>query len=97
MEDILRKPYKKDNTAFLFSLNNKERIKDKNGERAIVNDNNYGPVFGHGNAYEICLYCPLFNRSIQICDGGDYGDKKNLLTGNKSSLPVEIEMYKVLF
>ena len=32
--------YKEDNTAFLFSLNNKERIKVKNSKRAIINDFN---------------------------------------------------------
>ena len=89
--------YKKDNTAFLFSLNNKERIKVKNSDRAIVNDKNYGPIFGHGNAYEICLFYPLLSNKIQIMEGGDYGDKKNILIGNESKKPIEIEIYKVSF
>ena len=89
--------YKKDNTAFLFSLNNKERIKVKNGDRAIVNDNAYGPIFGHGNAYEICLFFPLLSKNIQIMEGGDYGNKNYLLTGNKSNKPIDIEIYKVSF
>ena len=89
--------YKKDNTAFLFSLNNKERIKVRNSDRAIVNDNNYGPIFGHGNAYEICLFYPFLSTNIQIFDKGDYGDKNLILTGNKSNKPIEIEMYRVSF
>ena len=89
--------YKKDNTAFLFSLNNKERIKVKNGDRAIVNDNAYGPIFGHGNAYEICLFFPLLSKNVQIMEGGDYGNKNYLLTGNKSNKPIDIEIYKVSF
>ena len=89
--------YKKDNTAFLFSLNNKERIKVKNSDRAIVNDNSYGPVFGHGNAYEICLFFPFLSQNIQITEGGDYGDKTSVLVGNQSKKPIEIEMYKVSF
>ena len=40
--------YGEDNKAFLFSLNNKEKIKIKNSKRAIVNDSKYGPIFGHG-------------------------------------------------
>ena len=89
--------YKKDNTAFLFSLNNKIRIKVKNSDRAIVNDNHYGPIFGHGNAYEICLFYPFLSNSIQIFDKGDYGDKENILTGKHNNKPIEIEMYKILF
>ena len=89
--------YKKDNTAFLFSLNNKERIKVKNGDRAIVNDYEYGPIFGHGNAYEICLFFPLLSKNVQIMEGGDYGNKNYLLTGNKSNKPIDIEIYKVSF
>ena len=89
--------YKDDNTAFLFSLNNKERIKVKNSKRAIVNDNQYGPVFGHGNAYEICLFYPFLSKDIQIEEESDYGDKNLILTGKKSRRPEEIELYKVLF
>ena len=48
--------YKKDNTEFLVSLNHKEKIKDKNSKRAIINDFNNGPIFGYGNGYEICLF-----------------------------------------
>ena len=89
--------YKDDYTAFLFSLNNKERIKVKNSKRAIVNDKDYGPVFGYGNCYEICLFYPFLSNDIQIEDGGDYGDKNLILTGKKSRRPEEIELYKVLF
>ena len=69
----------------------------KNSERAIVNDNSYGPIFGHGNAYEICLFYPFLSNSIQIQDGGDYGDKNYILTGKNSDKPEEIELYKVFF
>ena len=88
---------KYDDTAFLFSLNNKERLKIKNPQKAIVNDSSYGPIFGHGNAYEICLFYPFLSNSIQICEGGDYGNKDLLLTGKKSKKPIEIELYKVKF
>ena len=67
--------YGEDNKAFLFSLNNKEKIKIKNSKRAIVNDSKYGPIFGHGGAYEICLFYPLLSRDIQITDDDDYGNK----------------------
>ena len=88
---------KKDETAFLFSLNNKQRIKVKKSENAIIIDNDYGPIFGKGNAYEICLSYPFLSNNVQICDKGDYGDKDYILTGNKSKKPVEIEIYKVVF
>ena len=88
--------YKDDNTAFLFSLNNKERIKVKNSKRAIVNTKNYGPIFGHGNGYEICLFYPFLSNDIQITEGGDYGDKNLILTGKNSRRSEEIELYKVL-
>ena len=95
-ENVNNTNYKDDNTAFLFSINNKEKIKVKNSKRAIVNDSNYGPVFGHGNAYEICLFYPFLSHDVQICDDGDYGGKKNLiLVGNSNKRPVEIEVYKV--
>ena len=88
--------YKEDNTEFLFSLNNKERIKVKNSKRAIINAFSYGPIFGLGNKYEICFFFPFLSNNIQIMDRGDYGDKRLILTGGKSTKPVEIELYKVI-
>ena len=88
--------YGEDNNAFLFSLNNRDRIKVKNSKRAIVNDADYGPIFGHGAAYEICLFYPFLSSRIQIEDRGDYGDKNLILVGNKSKKPIEIELYKVI-
>ena len=89
--------FKNDDTAFLFSINNKQRLKVKNGQKAIVIDKNYGPIFGQGNAYEICFSFPFLSNTIQILDKGDYGDKELILTGKKSKKPVEIELYKVYF
>ena len=88
--------HEEDNNAFLFSLNNRDRIKVKNSKRAIVNNGNYGPIFGSGNAYEICLIYPFLSNEIQIQDRGDYGEKKLILVGNKSKKPIEIELYKVI-
>ena len=87
--------YANDPTAFLFSINNQKRIKVKNCERAIVRTHNYGPIFGHGCAYEICIYSPLLSQSIQITDDSDYGEKKYILCGNQSTKPIEIEVYKI--
>ena len=81
----------------MFSINNQKRIKVKNSERAIVRDKNYGPIFGHGDGYEICIYSPLLSRAIQITDDSDYGEKKYILCGYKSTKPIEIEVYKVKF
>ena len=88
--------YGEDNNAFLFSLNNRDRIKVKNSKRSIVNNAKYGPIFGHGNFYEICLFYPFLSNEIQIQDRGDYGEKKLILVGNKSTKPIEIELYKVI-
>ena len=89
--------FKNDDTAFLFSVNNKQRLKVKKGQTAIVIDKNYGPIFGQGNAYEICFSFPFLSNTIQILEKGDYGDKELILTGKKSKKPVEIELYKVHF
>ena len=88
--------YKEDNTEFLFSLNNKERIKVKNSKRAIINDSNYNLFLAYGNTYEICLSYFFLSNNIQIKDSGDFGDKNLISTGRKSTKPVEIELYKVI-
>jgi len=87
--------YEDDPTAFLFSLNNQKRINVKNSKRAIVKDKDYGPIFGHGGAYEVCIYSPLLSKRIQIIDGKDYGEKRQILCGNESTKPIELEVYKV--
>ena len=67
----------------------------KNSKRALVNDIKYGPIFGHGGCYEICLYNPLLSKSIQVVNGKDYGINVYSLTGNLSTKPIEIEVYKI--
>jgi hypothetical protein len=51
--------YKQDPTAFLFSLNNKEKynLKDKNDYKAVRHYYNNGPVFGGGNDLFILNNC----------------------------------------
>ena len=87
--------YKEDSSAFLFSLTNKKKIKVINGKRALVNDIHYGPIFGHGGGYEICLHNPLLSKPIQVTNRKDYGIKISTLTGNLSTKPIEIEVYKI--
>ena len=91
MEDIRKKIGNQ-----IIMIQSIKRIILQNSQRAIVNTPNYGPIFGHGNAYEICLFFSFLSNDIQIKDSGDYGDKNLILTGKKSRRPVEIELYKVI-
>ena len=62
--------YKEDNTEFLFSLNNKERIKVKNSKRAIINDSNYNLFLvmemHMKYAYLIFFYLTIFKLRIVV-------------------------------
>ena len=42
--------FKKDNSTFIFSLNNKKKYLPRNNNDSIYCSPNYGPVFGCGNA-----------------------------------------------
>ncbi len=97
--------YKKDTTAFLFSLENKLHFPVKNTDKAICCASNYGPRFG-GN-YDLSAYNEPFNSGNNCCSKSESQtylikkdeNGKNGLTGVNGSYynAAEIETFQVIF
>ena len=82
--------YKQDPTAFLFSLNNKEKynLKDKDDFKAVRHYYNNGPVFGGGNDLFILNNC--LSTDENGCGSCSYDFKTINLSGKE---PTEFDVF----
>ena len=91
--------YKKDELAFIFSLNKKKKFKIKSGNvgNAIYCTSSYGPIFGNGHDFYIVNNCKSSSNGTNTPSTYEC-DEKNGLTGGQSSFYVkEMEVFQVEF
>ena len=89
--------YKKDDKAFVFSINSKEIFSVKANNVAIGCFKDYGPIFGD-DADIYFWNSNMFTTSFSSNQRNyEYNGKNNALTGNTNFIAQEIEMLKVEF
>lgn len=91
--------YKKDSTAFIFSLDTKKMYKSSN-DNSIYCNSSYGPTFGGGHDLYISNGCMTSNKTSSYCScPSTYtGCQKSELTGGETYFGVkEVEVYLITF
>ena len=90
--------YKKDKSAFIFSIDKRKKYKLKRENYAICGDPNHF-AFGAGHDLTICDKCTTNNNSNDYLSNNSYEmpEKYELTGGNKSFYVQELEVYQVLF
>ena len=89
--------WKKDNQAFIFSLNDYNSYCIINPERALFCHKEYGPIFGNG---EIFIPDNFFTYVSTCLENNTYYESKGIsfpLNGEKEFYVKEMEAYKVDF
>jgi hypothetical protein len=89
--------WKKDNQAFIFSLNDYNSYNIINPERALFCHKEYGPIFGNG---EIFIPDNFFTYVSTCLENNTYYESKGIsfpLNGEKEFYVKEMEAYKVDF
>ena len=89
--------WKKDNQAFIFSLNDYNSFNIINPERALFCNKEYGPIFGNG---EIFIPDNFFTYVSTCIENNTYYESKGIsfpLNGEKEFYVKEMEAYKVDF
>ena len=83
--------YKSDPDAFVFSLNKKKIYKTRDVSKSIVCQENQGPRFGNGSAFEIHDNCLSQNAQNYSEKSTSYGDNLGL-TEDERFLLDEVEV-----
>ena len=84
----------KDDKAFVFSLDKREKYKTKDENRAIINSPNFLIIFGNGSNTIQIENNALKSKNHWSNPNGSYGSNLNLTEDNNFSL-VEIEVFLV--
>ena len=91
--------YKKDELAFIFTLNKKKKflIKTDNVNNAIWSGADYGPIFGSGHDFYISNKCKSSSNGCNTPSTYNC-DEKNGITGGQNNFYVkEMEVFQVEF
>ena len=83
-----------DDSAFLFSINNKLKFPIQNKEKVIYNHKDYGPDFGSNNIY---LNKDFLNNDSECNNYDQYKAPPEKLTGGSKFRIKELEVYLVQF
>ena len=89
---------KKDDNAFIFSLDKKKYYEIEKGENAILCYINYGPVFYGKNYSNIFLKEPFFKKKGSVAPKGDrYKTKEDyeINLGKQYFKPIQIEVFHI--
>ena len=89
---------KKDENAFIFSLDKKKYYEIEKGENAILCYINYGPVFYGKNYSNIFLKEPFFKKKGSVAPKGDrYKTKEDyeINLGKQYFKPIQIEVFHI--
>ena len=90
---------KKDPTAFIYSLTKKGKYAQQKNDNSILDNPNWGPMFGYDRWYDIIIYdnCNMSdNWCIANCTYQlPPGAKDDFLAGSKWYTVKEIEVYAV--
>ena len=89
---------KKDDNAFLFSLDKRKYYEIEKGENAILCYINYGPVFYGKNYSNIFLKEPFFKKKGSVAPKGDrYKTKEDyeINLGKQYFKPIQIEVFHI--
>ena len=89
---------KKDDNAFIFSLDKRKYYQIEKGENAILCYINYGPVFYGNNFSNIFLKEPFFKKKGSVAPKGDrYKTKEDyeINLGKQYFKPIQIEVFHI--
>ena len=89
---------KKDDNAFIFSLDKRKYYEIEKGENAILCYINYGPVFYGNNFSNIFLKEPFFKKKGSVAPKGDrYKTKEDyeINLGKQYFTPIQIEIFHI--
>ena len=89
---------KKDDNAFIFSLDKRKYYEIEKGENAILCYINYGPVFYGNNFSNIFLKEPFFKKKGSVAPKGDrYKTKEDyeINLGKQYFKPIQIEVFHI--
>ena len=89
---------KKDDNAFIFSLDKRKYYEIEKGENAILCYINYGPVFYGKNYSNIFLKEPFFKKKGSVAPKGDrYKTKEDyeINLGKQYFKPIQIEVFHI--
>ena len=89
---------KKDDNAFIFSLDKRKYYEIEKGENAILCYINYGPVFYGKNCSNIFLKEPFFKKKGSVAPKGDrYKTKEDyeINLGKQYFKPIQIEVFHI--
>ena len=88
-------PKGNDDSAFLFSINNKLKFPIQNKEKVIYNQKDYGPDFGDNDIY--LNYMDFLNNDSQCNNKPQYKAPPEKLAGGSKFRIKELEVYLVQF
>ena len=89
---------KKDDNAFIFSLDKRKYYEIEKGENAILCYINYGPVFYGNNFSNIFLKEPFFKKKGSVAPKGDRFKTKEdyeINLGKQYFKPIQIEVFHI--
>ena len=91
--------YKKDELAFIFSLNKKKKYKIKSEKigNAIWSGSNYGPIFGSGHDFYISNNCKSSSSGTNTPYSYECDEKNGLTGGQRNFYVKEMEVFQVEF
>ena len=88
--------FKKDNSTFIFSFNNKNKYLARNNNDSIYCDYSYGPVFGSSQA-DIAFYGTLDKGQSYKHSSNTFLSDRVLTNGDAYWEVKEIEVYKIIY
>lgn len=89
--------WKKDEYAFIFSLNNRNSYNIINSEMALICNKKYGPIFGNGEIFISDNFFTFPSACLEKNISYESNDNSYPLNGEKEFYVTQMEAYKVDF
>ena len=87
----------RNDSAFLFSFDNKKKYNVNTPNYAIYCHNQYGPIFGNGHDIYLSNYAPQNNTNTTNGCAYPLETKNELNKGKSNFTPISYEVYQIKY